>query len=43
MEEAEQGVYKDYKVTEEFVAEWLARHGNDPVIKGEFDLLKKLG
>jgi hypothetical protein len=43
MEEAEQDIYKEHKVTEEFVAEWLAKHKDDPVISGEFDLLKKIG
>jgi hypothetical protein len=43
MDEAEQDIYKEYKVTEEFVNEWLEKHKNDPVIKGEFDLLKKIG
>jgi hypothetical protein len=43
MDEAEQDIYKENKLTEEFFADWLAKNENDPVIKGEFDLLKKIG
>jgi hypothetical protein len=43
MDEAEQDVLKENGITEEFLEEWMAKHQNDSVIKGEFDLLKKLG
>ena len=43
MDEAEQDVLKENGITEEFLEEWMAKHQNDPVIKGEFDLLKKIG
>ena len=43
MDEAEQDVLKENGITEEFLEEWMAKHKNDSVIKGEFDLLKKIG
>ena len=42
MEEAEQDIYKEHKVTEEFVTEWLAKHKDDSVIMAEFDMLNKM-
>lgn len=43
MDEAEQDVLKENKITEEFLEEWMNKFKNDPVIKAEFDLLKKIG
>lgn len=42
MDEAEQDIYKEFNVTEEFVAEWLNRFKGDKEIQAEFDLLKKI-
>jgi hypothetical protein len=43
MDEAEQDVLKENGITEEFLEEWMNKHKNDSVIKGEFELLKKFG
>ena len=32
MDEAEQDIYKENKLTEEFFAEWMAKHKGDSVI-----------
>ena len=42
MDEAVQDIYKEFNVTEEFVAEWLNRFKGDKEIQAEFDLLKKI-
>ena len=43
MDEAEQDIYKENNMSEEFFADWMSKYENDPVIRGEFDLLKKIG
>lgn len=43
MEEAEQDIYKENKITEYFFQEWMLMHKDDHVIKAKFELLKEIG
>ena len=42
MEEAEQDIYQDFKITENFFQDWLQRYIDDPVIKKYFDRLNEI-
>lgn len=42
LRESETDTFKEYKVTEELVSEWLSHHADDTYIKKKFDKLKEL-
>lgn len=42
MVESELETYKEYKVTEELVIEWMSKHQNDPYIKEKYDKLQRI-
>ena len=42
MEEAEEDIFKQYKVTEEVVAMMIEKFGTDPEVKEKLDLLQNI-
>ena len=42
MQEAEQEIYKEFKISEELFLEWLKKFENDSDIKGYMDRLEKI-